>query len=356
MLYESVSLQDIPELLRLSAPEDLKRLYESAYRVKVREVGSVVYFRGIIEYSNVCSKNCYYCGIRRGNAKTGRYTMTDEEVIAGGLMAYEQGFGSIVLQSGENSSPEFAARIERLVSALKSRTNGELGITLSLGEQTRETYRRWFDAGAHRYLLRIETSSEELYAKLHPPDHSFRERRQCLETLRETGYQVGTGVMIGLPYQTVEDLASDVEFFRRMDIDMIGMGPFVYHADTPLAPVTDNSEAARNARLELALKMIAVTRLYLPDVNIASTTALQALAPLGRERGIKAGANIIMPNITPQKYREDYLLYQGKPCTDEEATECLECLVKRIEMIGETVGFGKWGDSRHFSKRGGAPS
>lgn len=351
MNYESVTAADLPELLRLSEPQALKELYDAAYRVKLREVGNVVHFRGIVEMSNVCSKNCYYCGIRRGNDKVRRYSIPDDEVVESGVMAYEQGFGSIVLQTGERSDNEFVRRIERIVAELKARSNGELGITLSLGEQTMETYRRWFEAGAHRYLLRIETSSPSLYAKLHPADHSYAARVKCLEDLRAAGYQVGTGVMIGLPFQTIEDLAADVRFFKDLDVDMIGMGPYVYHADTPLAADTDNSPEAQNARLELALKMIAATRLYLKDVNIASTTALQALAPLGRERGVKAGANIIMPNITPRKYREDYLLYQGKPCTDEDAAECLECLVKRIEMIGETVGFNAWGDSKHFAKR-----
>lgn len=351
MDFEPKNTGDIVELLKLESPGELKALYAAAYAKKLREVGPVVHFRGIVEFSNVCTKNCYYCGIRKGNARTHRYTMPDDEILASALFAYERGFGSIVLQSGERSDKDFVDRIERLLAAVKERSGGRLGITLSLGEQTRETYRRWFEAGAHRYLLRIETSSEALYGKLHPADHSYRARRECLDLIRDTGYQVGTGVMIGLPYQTLEDLAADVQFFKDMDVDMIGMGPFVYHAGTPLASVTDDSPSAQNYRLELALKMIAVTRLYLDRVNIASTTALQALAPLGRERGIKAGANILMPNVTPQKYRGDYLLYQNKPCTDEEAGRCLDCLVSRIEMLGEKVELNAWGDSRHFAER-----
>lgn len=275
--------------------------------------------------------------------------MNKDEVISSALWSYEQGYGSVVIQSGEREDAAFADIIDELLGEIKAKSNGELGITLSLGEQSPEVYRRWFESGAHRYLIRIETSSPSLYKKLHPEDHSWQKRIDCIHSLKEIGYQVGTGVMIGLPHQTIEDLADDILFFYDEDIDMLGMGPFIPHAETPFAKYIEsyNPEAA----LEQALKMIAVCRIALKDVNIASTTALQALNPTGREMGLLAGANIIMPNITDTKYRENYQLYDGKPCMDENASMCRGCLEKRIQSIGETIGYNKWGDSKHFSSR-----
>jgi biotin synthase len=220
-----------------------------------------------------------------------------------------------------------------------------------VGEQTPETYGRWFESGAHRYLLRIETSSRELYRKLHPADHDFEKRVDCLRALKEIGYQVGTGVMIGLPFQTAEDLACDVLFFRDNDIDMIGMGPYVFHEQTPIAGEVDNSEGTKGKRFTHSLNMVAVTRLLMRDVNIAAATALQALDPKGREKAVMAGANVIMPNLTPTKYRDDYLLYENKPCTNEDSDMCRGCLERRIDSIGERIGWDEWGDSRHFFRR-----
>ena len=220
---------------------------------------------------------------------------------------------------------------------------------MSLGDQSEETYRRWSSAGAERYLLRVETSNAELFSRLHPDDPDNAKRKQSLVSLRNTGYQVGTGVMIGLPGQTTDDLIDDIYFFKDMDIDMIGMGPYLVHADTPLAGEVADYDP--NRQLDLGLRMIALTRLYLKDVNIASTTALQALVHDGREQGIMAGANIIMPNLTDIKYREGYQLYDGKPCMDENATQCRGCLTNRIKSTGEEVAFGKWGDAPHYLER-----
>jgi len=338
---------EIIRMLSITCPKDIDALYKQAYEVKKQFVGTTVYFRGIVELSNICAKNCYYCGIRRDNPHVERFKLTEEEVIKSALWAYEQHYGSVVLQSGERSDEEFVCFIENTVKALKERTDGRLGITLSLGEQTEETYRRWYTAGAHRYLLRIETSSPELYKKLHPADHDWQARWDCIRTLKKLGYQTGTGVMIGLPYQTLEDLAKDVQFFYDEDIDMIGMGPFIPHADTPLANAIPDYDGDK--QLELALKMIAVCRILLQDINIASTTALQALKPDGRELGLLAGANIIMPNITDPQYRANYQLYNGKPCLDENASLCRNCLERRISSIGETIGYDQWGDSPHFT-------
>jgi len=212
---------------------------------------------------------------------------------------------------------------------------------------------RWYDAGAHRYLLRIETSDPDLYSTLHPSDHDFEKRKACLYALKRIGYYVGTGIMIGLPGQTVENCADDILFFRDLDVDMIGMGPYIPHSDTPLGASCDMSGFDGSEQLEKALMMIAVTRIVLKDVNIASTTALQALNDLGREMGLKAGANIIMPNITDTRYRRGYQLYENKPCLDENASMCRGCLESRIQSIGETIGYREWGDSPHFNVRTG---
>jgi len=352
MDFSSLNIDGIAKLLVAEEAADLEQLHDAAYAAKRDEVGPVVYFRGLIEFSNVCTKNCNYCGIRR-DSRIDRYTMTREEILRCARFAFENRYGSVVLQSGERDDPSFVDFVDDIVHSIKELSGGRLGITLSVGEQTPETYGRWFDAGAHRYLLRIETSSRKLYERLHPADHCFERRVDCLRSLKEIGYQVGTGVMIGLPHQTAWDLARDVDFFREMDIDMIGMGPYVLHGRTPLACEVDNSEMARRSRFVRSLNMIAATRLVMRDVNIAAATAMQALDPEGREKALRAGANVIMPNLTPTRYRDDYLLYENKPCTDEDSDMCRGCLERRIDSIGETIGWDEWGDSRHFYRRSG---
>jgi biotin synthase len=331
----------------LADDEHHDELLAEAYRIKLAEVGNKVFFRGIVEFSNYCTKNCYYCGIRRDNHAVKRFEMQREEILESARWAFDNQYGSVVLQSGERTDEMFVTFVEELVRDI--RALGIEGVTLSLGEQSRETYRRWFNAGANRYLLRVETSNPELYKTLHPADHSFEARVHCLDLLREEGYQVGTGVMIGLPGQTMDDLANDVLFFKEYDIDMIGMGPYIPHHDTPLGQAMTDFDP--NAQLRLALRMIAATRIVLRDVNIASTTALQALFHQGRELGLKAGANVIMPIISDTKYRKDYLLYDGKPCLDENASLCRACLEGRIRSVGEEIAYGVPGHSRHFVKR-----
>ncbi len=337
---------ELIRLLSLTEQQELQAMYAQAYAIKKKYVGTTVYFRGIIEFSNICTKDCLYCGIRRSNHKLHRYLMNTSEILTAAEWAWQQKYGSIVLQSGERQDAEYTALIEELIHEIRRRTNNELGLTLSLGEQTLETYERWYKAGAHRYLLRIETSNKKLYRQLHPADHLFEERLACLRFLKDIGYQTGTGVMIGLPGQTMANLADDILFFKALDIDMIGMGPWIPHADTPLHA----EPYSPKEQLELGLKMIAVTRLYLQNVNIAATTALQALSQTGRELGLQAGANIIMPNITPLKYRGSYQLYNGKPCLDDDPTHCQHCLEERVTSIGETIGYGQWGDSPHATK------
>ena len=339
-------------LLGATSKADTQALFDAAYEVKKQNVGPVAYFRGLVEFSNVCQKDCYYCGIRKGNRDVTRFTLSADEIVESALWSHTNEYGSVVLQSGERQDEGFVDLIEESVARINEGSGGELGITLSVGEQSRETYDRWFAAGAHRYLLRIESSNPDLYHGLHPESHSFTQRLQCLADLKEAGYQVGTGVMVGLPGQTVEDLARDILFFREIDADMLGMGPYIVHGDTPMA--AEVGEYSDEEHLMLGLKMIAVCRLILKDVNIAAATALQALNPTGRELGLQAGANVIMPNVTETKYREAYQLYNGKPCMDENATKCRGCLQRRIESVGETIGFGQRGDSPHFGKRTGA--
>ena len=345
-----LSKEDIVQLLK-SENNDRQLLFAKAKKIKEQEIGNLVHFRGLIELSNICSKDCYYCGIRKSNKNFARYNISDEQVLKAAEFAYKENYGSLVIQSGEIESEKFTNRIENLLRQIKELSNNELGITISLGEQTPEVYKKWFDAGAHRFLLRIESSNKNLFEKIHPKNkkHSFERRLDCLKSLKKIGYQTGTGVMIGLPFQTYENLADDILFMRDFDIDMCGMGPFIEHPDTPLFKFKDQLMPLEN-RFDLTLKMIAVLRIVMKDINIASATALQAIDPMGREKALKIGANIIMPNITPEKYRDDYSLYTNKPCTDEEPEQCKGCLDARIAISGNEIGWNEWGDSKHFIK------
>lgn len=340
-------------MVMLSAEGDEKNiLFKRAGEVKLREIGNRVHFRGLVEFSNICGKDCYYCGIRKSNKAAHRYHVSDEEILDAARFAHENGYGSFVMQAGELESPAFTSRIENLLREIKKLSDGKLGITLSLGEQSEEVYQRWYEAGAHRYLLRIETSSPDLYHRYHPNDsmHNFERRVECLHTLQSLGYQTGTGVMIGLPFQNIGHLADDLLFMRDFSVDMVGMGPFIEHQDTPLYAFRDQLLPIEE-RFDLALKMIATLRILMKDINIAAATALQAIDPIGREKAVKVGANIIMPNITPGKYRNDYALYENKPCVDEEPEECKNCLDVRIQLADGEIGYNEWGDSKHFHKR-----
>ncbi len=252
--YRNFLLEDVVLLLNLKG-DKRTQLLQKSLEIRIANVGNKVYFRGLIEFSNRCLKDCFYCGIRKSNEKVLRYNVLDSEVLEACRFAWEKGFGSVVLQSGELSSKEFVTRVDRLVQKIKQLSNNELGITLSCGEQTNETYKRWFESGAHRYLLRIESSSRELYYKIHPENkkHSFEKRIESLYHLKETGYQTGTGVMIGLPFQTVEDLAADLLFFKKLDIDMCGMGPYIEHMDTPLFQFKHLLKT-KQERFDLAIK------------------------------------------------------------------------------------------------------
>ena len=333
---------DIIKLLMCEG-EDKKTLFAKSAEIKEKHIGKKIWLRGLIEFSNICGKDCLYCGIRKSNRNILRYNLSDEEIINAAMFAYKNNYGSIALQSGELENNNVTVRIEKLIRNIKDLSEGKLGITLSVGEQKPDVYKRWFDAGAHRYLLRIETTNETLYAKIHPNNetHNYHKRLDCLKSLKDIGFQTGTGVMIGLPFQTIDNLANDLLFMNNFDIDMCGMGPYIEHTDTPLFEASGNL-LPLNQRLDLTLKMIAVIRIMMKDINIVASTALQAIDPMGREKAIQIGANIIMPNVTPDQYRGSYNLYANKPQTN----------IEEIINIADTkVIFGEWGDAAHYGKR-----
>lgn len=323
-----------------------EKLLSRAAQVRSCEVEDKVFFRGIIEFSNICRNDCFYCGIRKSNSNFNRYRLSEDEIMECVSFCHSAGYGSIVLQSGEQNNEQFINFVEETVKRIKQEFP-ELGITLCVGEQSEDTYKRFFDAGAHRYLLRIESSVPEHYASLHPSGMDIENRKRCLDTLKQIGFQTGTGVMIGAPGQTYRHLAHDLLFIREMDVDMVGMGPFIAHEDAPLG----ETDFTKTERLQTSLNMIALLRLLMPDINIAATTALQALDPFGREMGLQAGANVIMPIATPRDYRESYLLYENKPCVNEDSEDCRHCITARIRSAGFTPVFKEWGDSRHYFKR-----
>ncbi|MCD4707904.1 MAG: [FeFe] hydrogenase H-cluster radical SAM maturase HydE [Candidatus Sabulitectum sp.] len=325
----------------------------AAEKTLLKYCGDNVYYRGLIEFSNNCALDCGYCGIRKSNTKVQRYTVKEDDIVKAARWCAEVRYGSLVLQSGERHDRQFIEFVERITKRIKQETTSSilpqgLGITLCVGEHSLETYRGFRDAGAHRYLLRIETTNDELFKSIHPNQQNLDSRLKSLEYLKEAGFQVGTGVMIGLPGQTPEMLADDLLFYKKHDFDMFGMGPFIPHKDTPMGNLPVMPEEQRT---NLGLMMIALTRLLTKDTNVAATTALQALDPIGREKGLSFGANILMPQLTPTEFRENYLLYENKPCVDEEKEDCLNCLKRRVEMVGRIVAQDQWGDSRHFFAR-----
>jgi biotin synthase len=346
-----LSHEDIVYLLGIQGAEKV-RLFEYAAQLKQEYLGNKVYLRGLIEFSNICMKNCFYCGIRHDNTTINRYHLSDEELVKTACHAFENNFGSLVLQSGEVENRNFKNRVGKILRNIHLITNNKLRITLSCGEQDEETYRYWFESGAHRYLLRIESSNPELYHKLHPQDnrHAYHRRYDCLCSLQQIGYQVGTGVMIGLPFQTTNDLANDLLFMKNFDIDMVGMGPYLEHEHTPLYAY-HRQLLPQQERFQLTLKMISILRIMMKDINIAATTALQVIDKSGREKAIIVGANVMMPNITPGKYMANYLLYQNKPCTEENWEDFISSTEAHINLANNEIAYGEWGDSRHFQRK-----
>ena len=331
----------------------MAELWQRADQTRQRAVGGEVHLRGLVELSNYCIRLCGYCGLRAENHKVSRYRMTEDEVMACAGEAVGFGYGTVVLQSGEDPGIE-AGWMTRLVRRIKAET--PLAVTLSLGEREEEELAAWREAGADRYLLRFETSNRGLYERIHPPRSGRRsDRIALLCVLRRMGYEVGSGVMIGIPGQTYDDLARDVEMFRTLDLDMIGVGPYIVHPDTPLAkadyrPAAPEGEQVPATEL-MTYKMIALARLACPRANIPSTTALATLnLATGRELGLVRGANVIMPNLTPPRYRVHYQIYPDKACLRETAAACRQCTEARIRGIGRVPGSGR-GDSPNFSPR-----
>jgi biotin synthase len=338
----SITKEDLSRRLQ----EEPSDLFFAANALTEKLFFNEVFIRGIIELSNRCQKDCFYCALRKSH-KINRYLMTEKEILSAALFAHEKRFGSIVLQAGENNSDEMVDFYISVIRLIKNKTN--LGITLSLGEFSKEAYLEFFKAGAHRYLLRIETSSRQLYEKMHPKDHSFDKRLRCLSDLKTIGYQLGTGVLIGLPHQTYDDLADDLLFYKNLDVDMIGMGHYIPHVETPLSKQIDQIKI--EDPFNVALKMVALCRLMLKDVNIAATTALDILNPSGREKALLCGANVVMPIITPLQYRKDYKLYDNSSLNYKDPLDNLKLLEKRFEKINRRIAFDTLGDPKHFFQR-----
>ncbi len=329
-----------------SQPSRLRELYERADAMRSQHVGDAVHLRGLIEVSSHCVRQCMYCGLRQGNRALTRYRMTRDEILDCARQAVTLGYGTVVMQAGEDDqlTPEWIAEIVRWI---KSETS--LAVTLSLGERRIEEVRLWRDAGADRYLLRFETSNENLFRIIHPRRFpGAPDRLMLLRQLKSLGYEAGGGVMVGIPGQSFESLANDILMFRALDLDMIGIGPYIAHAATPLGtgalrPVITLSEQVPNSE-EMVYKMIALTRIVCPTANIPSTTALATINKTdGRKQGLRVGANVCMPNLTPVKYRRLYEIYPAKACIDESATDCNQCLCGQIHSLGRFVGQGPGG-------------
>jgi biotin synthase len=336
--------QTITEWLRQDSPDRLKDLWSLADAVRKENVGGEVHLRGLIEISNYCCRQCGYCGLRSDNRALERYRMTAEEIMECVHLAVQYGFGTVVMQSGEDYGIE-TAWLADILKRIKSET--PLAATLSLGERPDEDLATWRGAGADRYLLRFETSDPELYKLIHP-SHAGRlsDRIAILQRLKELGYEAGSGVMVGIPGQTYEGLATDIDTFRTLDLDMIGVGPYISHPATPLGsgnwirPIPKEDQVP-NTEL-MTYKTVALTRLVCPQANIPSTTALATVnKAMGREYGLMRGANVVMPNLTPTKYRRLYEIYPAKACIDETSDECRACLHDRIKRIGRTMGKGQ---------------
>jgi biotin synthase len=340
--------EEILGWLRETDPVALARLYVLADETRRAHVGEAVHLRGLIEISNYCGRQCHYCGLRAARSMQ-RYRMTSDEILACAQQAVRLGFGTVVLQGGEDFGIQ-AEWMAQVIRRIKAET--PLAVTLSLGERQPEELRLWREAGADRYLLRFETSDPALYVAIHPPrlasaqGSSPSDRIDLLRTMRALGYEIGSGVMAGIPGQTYEMLARDIELFAELDLDMVGIGPFLAHPETPLGAL-DAPTAAQDqvpSSEEMVLKTVALTRLVCPQANLPATTALATINTVdGREHGLESGGNVFMPILTPSPYRQMYEIYPGKACVDEDATQCNHCLRGRINRLGRVVGEGPGG-------------
>lgn len=320
-----LSKEEFTRLIGTFTPEEAEYAGKLARALTDEKYGNDIYMRGLIEFTNYCKNDCIYCGIRRSNLELERYRLSREDILMCTDEGYRLGFRTFVLQGGED--PQFSdEEICEIVRDIKKQ-HPDCAVTLSIGEKTREQYAMYHEAGADRYLLRHETANEEHYRKLHPASLSLANRKRCLWDLKEIGYQVGTGFMVQSPYQQPEHLAEDLLFIKELEPHMIGIGPFVPHHATPFAEFHPGT-------LELTVFLISLLRLLMPEALIPATTALGTIDPMGREKGVLAGANVVMPNLSPQDVREKYMLYDNKICTGDEAAECRNCMDMRFKLLG----------------------
>lgn len=317
----NLAKEEIVTLLK----SDSEELFQAADRVRKKYVGDEVHLRGLIEFSNYCKQNCLYCGFRRDNKEVTRFRLTEEQIVKFAKDASDLGYKTVVLQSGED--PYFT--IDKMVRIISEVKKLNLAITLSIGEKTPEEYEAYKKAGADRFLIRIETTDKELYTKL-DPDMDWQNRLRCIKDIKKLGYEVGTGCLVGIPEQTLESLADDILFFKEIEADMIGIGPFIPNKNTPL-------KDEKGGSFEMALKVMAITRLLMPDINIPATTAMETLNPQGRIIALQSGANVVMPNVTQGEYRKFYEIYPGKICVNDTPDKCRGCISGKIKSIGRTV-------------------
>ena len=320
----SLTLGEYERLIVERSPRLAEEAAALALEARRGVYGDRVYIRGLIEVGNYCRNDCLYCGIRRSNSRCERYILTEEEIYSCCREGYSLGFRTFVLQGGEGIFP--ADKVCRIVARIK-REFPDCAVTLSLGEFPREEYQRMFDSGADRYLLRHETADKAHYERLHPPEMSFDNRMRCLRDLRDIGYQVGCGFMVGSPFQTAATLAKDLKFIEEFSPDMCGIGPFIPQKDTPFGDLPSGT-------VELTVYLLSLIRLIKPNILLPATTALGTIDPLGREKGISAGANVVMPNLSPVSVRRKYALYDNKICTGDESAQCKSCLAERISSVG----------------------
>lgn len=337
----SIEKQELFYLVQNINDEEMIYLFSKSRETAEKSYSNKVFMRGLIEFTSYCGNDCYYCGIRSSNKNVERYRLSTEDIMKCCEAGYELGYRTFVLQGGEDMYYT-DDRVVELVKSVKA-NYPDCAVTLSIGEKSYESYKKYYEAGADRYLLRHETADEEHYRKLHPKSMSLSNRKKCLYNLKEIGYQVGAGFMVGTPYQTFENLVNDLLFLKELDPHMVGVGPFIPHKDTEYKDEKQGS-------LKMTLLMIALTRLLLPKALITSTTALGTIDPLGREKGLLAGANVVMPNLSPINVRDKYLLYDNKICTGDEAAECRHCMEMRIQSAGFKVDLSR-GDNLQWTRK-----
>ena len=325
---QNITLEQLAGILSCDNESDIEHLHKAARQVTDEIYGNKVYIRGLIEFTNYCKNDCLYCGIRRSNKAADRYRLSEKDILECCHTGYELGFRTFVLQGGED--PYYTDEIMcSLIGQIKEKYP-DCALTLSIGEKSRESYKRYFEAGADRYLLRHETANQDHYSRLHPRDMSLDNRKRCLWDLKEIGFQVGCGFMVGSPYQTIDTLYEDLKFIKDFKPHMVGIGPFIPQHATPFSK-------EKAGGLEETLRLLSIIRLMNPHVLLPSTTALGTIHPQGRELGIKAGANVVMPNLSPTEVRAKYQLYDNKICTGDEAAECRACMQNRMKQIGYEV-------------------